>query len=128
MGDLACPAPWLQLHYRAFIATTSGSASVPRIGTLTRGGLGHPGFSLSTAPGAKRTQYSRPHVSKRQILLFRARACNELTPPLHRTPPGPRAGSSLTPDPPEERALVPELGNGPGFDVIVEPFDASAVV
>ena len=33
-GDLACPAPSLQPHYRAFIATTSRSAPVPRIGTL----------------------------------------------------------------------------------------------
>ena len=31
---LVCPAPSLQLHYRAFIATTSRSAPVPRIGTL----------------------------------------------------------------------------------------------
>jgi hypothetical protein len=34
MGDLACPVPSLQPHYRAFIATTNWSASVPRIGTL----------------------------------------------------------------------------------------------
>src|ERR1019366_772516 len=31
---LVCPAPWLQLHYRTFIATTSRPAPVPRIGTL----------------------------------------------------------------------------------------------
>src|ERR1700736_4013781 len=29
-----CPAPWLQPHYRAFIATTSRPAPVSRIGTL----------------------------------------------------------------------------------------------
>jgi hypothetical protein len=34
MSDLACPAPSLQPHYRAFITTTGRSASVPRIGTL----------------------------------------------------------------------------------------------
>ena len=32
--DLARPAPLLQPHYRAFTATTSRSAPVPRIGTL----------------------------------------------------------------------------------------------
>src|SRR5664280_1915688 len=48
MGDLACPAPSLQPHYRA---------------------------------------------------------CNELTPPLHRTPPGQRAGSSLAPDTPKGVSL-----------------------
>ncbi len=47
MGDLACPAPWLGPHYRAFIATTSWSASVPRIGTLTHVAL-TTGFSLLT--------------------------------------------------------------------------------
>jgi hypothetical protein len=31
---LVCPAPSLQLHYRTFIATTSRTAPVPRIGTL----------------------------------------------------------------------------------------------
>src|SRR5664280_374869 len=31
---LACPAPWLQDHYSPFIATTSRSARVPRLGTL----------------------------------------------------------------------------------------------
>ena len=33
-ANLDCPAPWLQPHYKAFIATTNRSASVPRIGTL----------------------------------------------------------------------------------------------
>jgi hypothetical protein len=71
---------------------------------------------------------TRPHVSKQQILLFRARACNELTPPLHRTPPGPRAGSSLAPSTPEGRPLFPGQITGPGFDVVTVSFDASAVV
>src|SRR6266536_73045 len=31
---VVCPAPWLQPHYRAFIATTSRPAPLPRIGTL----------------------------------------------------------------------------------------------
>ena len=36
-----------------------------------------------------------PPVSGRQVLLFHASACDELTPPLHRAPPGPHAGRSL---------------------------------
>jgi len=55
--------------------------------------------------GAGITHFDWPFVSRRQILLFRARACNELTPPLHRTPPGPRAGSSLAPDTPRGAPL-----------------------
>jgi hypothetical protein len=31
---VACPAPWLQLHYRAFPATTGRPAPVPRVSTL----------------------------------------------------------------------------------------------
>ena len=68
-----------------------------------------------------------PPVSRRQVLLFPASACNELTPPLRRTPPGPHAGSSLVGGTPR-RSFVPRLGCCPGFDVIVEPFGASAVV
>ena len=41
-----------------------------------------------------------PSVSRRQVLQFRTSACDELTPPLHRAPPGPRAGSSLAEGPP----------------------------
>ena len=84
--------------------------------------------SPSRRPGCRQHPRNRSFVSRRQILLFHARACNELTPPLHRTPPGPRAGSSLAPDTPEERALVPRRDSGPGFDVVVHIFDASAVV
>ena len=36
-GRPDCPTPSLRLHYRAFIATTSRSAPVPRIGTLRLG-------------------------------------------------------------------------------------------
>src|SRR5271157_2536581 len=127
MGDLACPAPWLGPHYRAFIATTGWSASVPRIGTLPHVALATRG-SPSRRPGSRQHPCNRSFVSRRQILLFHARACNELTPPLHRTPPGPRAGSSLAPDTPEGRALVPRRDSCPGFDVVVHIFDASAVV
>ena len=95
---------------------------------LSPSGLGHPGFSLSTtrvptAPSATGRSYR-----ERQILLFHARACNELTPPLHRTPPGPRAGSSLAPDTPSGAPLSRGRTSCPGFDVIVYILDASAVV
>ena len=50
MGDLACPAPSLGPHYRAFIATTGRSAPVPRIGTLPCG-VCHLRSSLSTTRG-----------------------------------------------------------------------------
>src|SRR5665213_1989483 len=51
--------------------------------------------------GTDSAHFNWPFVSRRQILLFRARACNELTAPLHRTPPRPRAGGSLAPDTPK---------------------------
>ena len=67
-------------------------------------------------------------VSRRQVLHFHASACDELTPPIHRAPPGPRAGSSLAegapPGAPMSRRPVPI----PGFDAIWISFDASAVV
>ena len=78
--------------------------------------------------GADSTHFDWPFVSRRQILLFHARACNELTPPLHRTPPGPHTGSSLALDHAEGRTLVPRRACSPGFDVIVHILDASAVV
>ncbi len=52
MGDLTCPAPWLGPHYRAFIATTSWSASVLRIGTLPHVALAARG-SPSRRPGCR---------------------------------------------------------------------------
>lgn len=67
-------------------------------------------------------------MSRRQILLFHAKACNELTPPLHRTPPGPRSGSSPAPGTPWRRTLFPGQRLSPGFDVKVVFHDASAVV
>ena len=41
------------------------------------------------------------------ILLFRTSACDELTPPLHRAPPGQQAGSPLVEGTPKQRAFVP---------------------
>src|SRR5260370_11406141 len=67
-------------------------------------------------------------ISGRQVLLFHASARDELTPPLHRTPPGQHAGSPLTEDTPKRDAFVPGIMYVPGCDVTIGSFDASAVV
>ena len=70
------PAPSLGPHYRALTATTSRSAPVPRIGTLA--------LAVSAACGSPpRSQKPQPSLSGRQVLLFHASACDELTPPIH---------------------------------------------
>ena len=51
-------------------------------------GFGHLGSSLSRPEPANRTDIVRSSVSRRQVLLFHASARDELTPPIHRTPPG----------------------------------------
>ena len=108
-----CPAPSLRPHYRALTATTGRSAPVPRIGTLA--------LAVFAACGSpSRGQKPWPSLSGRQVLLFHASACDELTPPIHRAPPGPHTGSSPTEGPPK-RAFVPGPPTDPGFD-------ASAVV
>ena len=109
-----CPAPSLRPHYRALTATTGRSAPVPRIGTLA--------LAVSAACGSpSRGQKHRPSLSGRQVLLFHASACDELTPPIHRAPPGPHTGSSPTEGPPR-RAFVPGPPTDPGFDAIVVSF------
>ena len=109
-----CPAPSLRPHYRALTATTGRSAPVPRIGTLA--------LAVSAACGSpSRGQKHRPSLSGRQVLLFHASACDELTPPIHRAPPGPHTGSSPTEGPPQ-RAFVPGPPTDPGFDAIVVSF------
>ena len=109
-----CPAPSLRPHYRALTATTGRSAPVPRIGTLA--------LAVSAACGSpSRGQKPRPSLSGRQVLLFHASACDELTPPIHRAPPGPHTGSSPTEDPPQ-RAFVPGPPTDPSFDAIVVSF------
>ena len=109
-----CPAPSLRPHYRALTATTSRSAPVPRIGTLA--------LAVSAACGSPpRGQKPQPSLSQRQVLLFHASACDELTPPIHRTPPGPHTESSPTEDPPQ-RAFVPGPPTDPSFDAIVISF------
>ena len=109
-----CPAPSLRPHYRALTATTGRSAPVPRIGTLP--------LAVSAACGSpSRGQKPWPSLSGRQVLLFHASACDELTPPIHRAPPGPHTGSSPTEDPPW-RAFVPGPPTDPSFDAIVISF------
>jgi hypothetical protein len=76
---LVCTAPSLQPHYRAFTTTTSRPAPVPRPGTLP--------LAVSAArgpPSRGHGAFPWPPVSGRQVLLFPASACGELTPPLHR--------------------------------------------
>ena len=109
-----CSRPSLRPHYRALTATTGRSAPVPRIGTLA--------LAVSAACGSpSRGQKPWPSLSGRQVLLFHASACDELTPPIHRAPPGPHTGSSPTEDPPQ-RAFVPRPPTDPSFDAIVVSF------
>ena len=109
-----CPAPSLRPHYRALTATTGRSAPVPRIGTLA--------LAVFAACGSpSRGQKPWPSLSGRQVLLFHASACDELTPPIHRAPPGPHTGSSPTEGPPW-RAFVPRPPTDPSFDAIVVSF------
>ena len=109
-----CPAPSLRPHYRALTATTGRSAPVPRIGTLA--------LAVFAACGSpSRGQKPRPSLSGRQVLLFHASACDELTPPIHRAPPGPHTASSPTEGPPR-RAFVPGPPTDPSFDAIVVSF------
>ena len=68
---------------------------VPRIGTL-RLRVAFPWRSPSRDQGADNTHFDWPSLSGRQVLLFHASACDELTPLLHRTPPGQPPGSLLT--------------------------------
>ena len=120
---LVCTAPSLQPHYRAFLTTTSRPAPVPRLSTLP--------LAASAARGPpSRGQAIRawPPVAGRQVLLFHASACSELTPPLHRAPPGQHAGHPPAEGTPSRRAFVPGVRRSPGFDAIVPPIDASAVV
>ena len=109
---LVCTAPSLQPHYRTFTATTSRPAPVPRLGTLP--------LAVSAARGPPSrgqqgtfTLLTWPSLSGRQVLLFRASARDELTPPLHRAPPGQHAGRSPAEGTPLQRAFVPGAMRSP---------------
>src|SRR5262249_23174235 len=98
---LACTAPSLQPHYRTFLTTTSRPVPVPRLGTLP--------LAVSAAcgpPSRGQGNLPRTPLSGRQVLLFHASACGELTPPLHRAPPGQHAGRPLPQGPPPRPAFV----------------------
>ena len=105
----------------------SRPAPVPRLGTLPLTVLAAcgPPSRGQQGPFAPLTW---PLLSGRQVLLFRASARNELTPPLHRAPPGQHAGHPLAEGTPARHAFVPGILHVPGFDAIVPPIDASAVV
>ena len=97
---------------------------MPRLGTLP--------LAVSAAcgpPSRGQANLPWPSLPGRQVLLFHASACSELTPPLHRAPPGQHAGRPLAEGAHQQaRAFVPRVRRSPGFDAIVPPIDASAVV
>ena len=86
-------APSVQLHYRAFVPTTSHSAPVLRIGTLVLAVLAACDFSLYI--GA-------------QVLTFRTKAWLSFAPPPCRMPLGPSQASPK---------LIPKEWPPPGFGI-----------
>ena len=99
---------------------------MPRLGTLplaVHAACGPP----SRGQRGNLAPLTWPLLSGRQVLLFHASARDELTPPLHRAPPGQHAGHPLA-EGTHRRAFVPGALYSPGFDAIVPPIDASAVV
>ena len=127
MGDLACPAPSLRPHYRAFITTTSRSTSVPRIGTLPKVAVATRG-SPSCRPGGQ------PHPFRLAVRIETTdspvpcqglqRAHATFTPDTARATSRQLPGSGHA----EGRVLIPRKACSLGFDVIVHILDASAVV
>ena len=100
---------------------------MPRIGTLP--------LAVVTAcdpPSRDQTDtvtgLARPPVSRRQVLLFHASAYDELTPPIHRTPPGQQAGRPLAHSTPPRPRLHPGRAENLRFRCHSHSFDASAVV
>ena len=117
---LVCTAPWLRPHYRTLLATMSRPAPVPRLGTLPLA------VSAARGPPSRGQRGSLapltwPPISGRQVLLFHASAHDELTPPLHRAPPGQHAGHPLAEGTPARRAFVPGTLYLPGFGAIAPP-------
>jgi hypothetical protein len=97
--DLRCaltwPGPWLQPHYRAFLAATARSSPVPP-GTLPLAVMAAWG-SPSRRRGAVIARLDRSAVRRRQVLPFPTGACDELTPPVHRAAPGGRQAAPRLP-------------------------------
>src|SRR6516165_2743548 len=117
------PAPLQSLHryYEPVRPCASHRYSAPC-------SFGHLGSSLSRPEPAHLADIVRSSVSRRQVLLFHASARDELTPPIHRTPPGQHAARPLAQGSPYGRAFVPEIPTTSGFGAVVLRFDASAVV
>ena len=121
-----CPAPGLHWHYPASSPLRAGPPQC--LAVLSRSRLGAARGSPSRGQGANITHFDWPTVPRRLVLLFHASACDELTPPLHRAPPGQHTGRPLAEGTPPRRAFVPGVMRAPGFDANVRHFDASPVV
>src|SRR3954447_10002317 len=99
-------APSLQLHYRAFLTTTSDSAPVLRLGTQGLTGATCLTGSLHIGATGSHVPYGsvcKPGSRSRHLHAGRR---------YHRAPPN----------------LVPGEGPAPGFDVARKCFDTSSVV
>ena len=121
-----CPAPGLHWHYPASSPLRAGPPQC--LAVLSRSRLGAARGSPSRSQGANITHFDWPTVPRRLVLLFHASACDELTPPLHRAPPGQHTGRPLAEGTPPRRAFVPGVMRAPGFGANVRHFDASPVV
>ncbi len=108
-----CPAPWLDRHYPASSPLRAGPplclAVLNRLRCVSACG------SPSCDQGATITHFNWPTVPRRQVLLFHASPHDELTPPLHRAPPGQQAGSPLAEGTPIRARLCPGGSARPRF-------------
>ena len=124
---LVCTAPSLQPHYRTFPATTSRPAPVPRLGTLpltvfaARGppSRGQPGWIAVHADRHYRgdrfsCSVPAPATSSRHLYTGHRQGSTQAAPWLRARHPA--------------RLCPGRLCTSPGFDAIVPPIDASAVV
>ena len=73
---------------------------------------------LPLRPGADFTHFDWPSVLRRQVLLFRTSACDELTPPLHRAPPGDMQAAYWLRATPSRRVPLSRVKPAPGFDAV----------
>ena len=117
MGDLTYPAPSLQPHYRAFIATTGRSAPVPRIGTLplvvfdTWGSPSEPTTDKRhPLPLSVRIETTGSPVPCQRLRRAHATFTPDTTGATCRQLPSPRHATA--------HAVIPGVGDNPGFDVI----------
>ncbi len=121
LPDPFAPAPLQGLHrYYGPVRPCASHRYSSLDGTTTTG-------SPSRDQGANHTHFDWPSVSRRQVLLFRASAYDELAPPIHRAPPGQHAGRCLTSSTPHD-ALCSRGRVLPRFRCHHQHFDASAVV